>query len=56
VESILGIRALVDDNTRLGWRATVVFHGLSGITLDALEHGSDEPVMAVARGVMSTAR
>ena len=41
--------ALVDGNTRLGWLATVVFHGLNDMTLEAPDDGTYELVMAVAR-------
>lgn len=38
------------DRRRLGWLATVVFHGLSGVTLDAPDDADAyELVMAVAR-------
>ncbi len=43
LESIVGNHRLVDGNKWLGWLATVVFGGLSGVTLDGPEDDAFEP-------------
>lgn len=48
--SIVGNRALVDGNKRLGWLAVVVFYGLNDVTLNAPDDAAYELVMSVARG------
>lgn len=50
LESLVGNRALVDGNNRLGWLAVVVFYGVNGIDLDAPDDDAFSVVMSVAEG------
>ena len=50
LESLTRNHALVDGNKRLGWLATAVFYGLTGIHLDAPEDDAYELVIAVSTG------
>ena len=50
LESLVGNRALVDGNKRLGWLLVVVFYGLNGIGLDAPDDHACDLVIAVACG------
>lgn len=50
LESLVGNHALVDGNKRLGWLSLVVFHGLNGIDLDALDDDAYDLVIAAASG------
>jgi death on curing protein len=50
LESIVGNHALVDGNKRLGWLAVVVFYGLNGIVLEAVDDEAYDLVIAVASG------
>ena len=50
LDSIVRNHALVDGNKRLGWLATVVFHGLNGVTLDAPDDHAYDLVIAIASG------
>lgn len=53
LDSLVGNRALVDGNKRLGWLAVVVFYGLNDVELDAPDDAAYELVMAVARRELS---
>lgn len=50
LDSLVRNHALVDGNKRLGWLSTVVFYGLNGITLDAVDDDAYSLVVRVARG------
>lgn len=50
LESLVRNHALVDGNKRIGWLSTVVFYGLNGITLDAVEDDAYDLVIAIASG------
>ncbi len=50
LESLVGNHALVDGNKRLGWLSLVVFYGLNGIDLDAVDDDASALVIAVAGG------
>lgn len=50
LESIVGNRALVDGNKRLGWLAVVIFYGLNGIDLDSPDDDALTLAMSVAKG------
>ena len=50
LESVVRNRALVDGDKRLGWLAVVVFYGLNGVTLDALDDDAYDLVIALATG------
>ena len=49
LDSLVGHRALVDGNERLGWLAVVVLYGLNDVDLDAPDDPAYELVMSVAR-------
>lgn len=53
LDSLVGNRALVDGNKRLGWLAIVVFYGLIDVDLDAPDDPAFELVMTVARRELS---
>ncbi len=53
LDSLVGNRALVDGNKRLGWLAVVVLYGLNDVDLDAPDDPAYELVMSVARGELS---
>lgn len=50
LESLVGTRALVDGNKRLGWLAVVVFYALNDVDLDAPDDDAYELVVSVAGG------
>ena len=49
LDSVVRNHALVEGKKSLGWLATVVFYGLTDITLDAPDDDAYELVMALAR-------
>ena len=53
LESLVGNRALVDGNKRLGWLAVVVFYGLNDLALDVPDDDAYDLVIAVASGAVS---
>ncbi|MBK8447178.1 MAG: Fic family protein [Micropruina sp.] len=50
LESLVRNHALVDGNRRIGWLSTVVFYGLNGITLDAVDDDAYDLAIAIASG------
>ena len=53
LDSLVGNRALVDGNKRLGWLAVVVLYGLNEVALDAPDDPAYDLVMSVARRELS---
>ena len=53
LESLVGNRALVDGNKRLGWLSVAVFYGSNGVALDAPDDPAYELVVAVASGQLT---
>lgn len=56
LESIVRNHPLVDGNKRLGWLSTVVFLGLNGIELDALDDAAYNVVIGLAAGSIDHTR
>lgn len=50
LHSVVGNRALVDGNKRLGWLSVFVFYRLNDVTLEAPDDEAYELVLAVAAG------
>lgn len=50
LDSLVRNHALVDGNKRLGWLSTVVFYGLNGINLDAVDDDAYALVVEIASG------
>ncbi len=50
LESLVRNQPLLDGNKRLGWLATVVFYGLSGLQLDAPDDAAYDLLLALAAG------
>ncbi|MGV8910751.1 MAG: type II toxin-antitoxin system death-on-curing family toxin, partial [Propionicimonas sp.] len=48
LESLVRNHALIDDNLRIGWLATVVFYGLNNVELDAPDDDAYDLVIAIA--------
>lgn len=53
LESLVRNHGLVDGNKRLGWLAVVVFYGLNGVQLEAVDDDAYDLVIAVSSGQMS---
>jgi death-on-curing protein len=53
LESLVRNHALIDGNKRIGWLATVVFHGLNNIELEAPDDDAYDLVIAIASGAAS---
>jgi death-on-curing protein len=53
LESLVRNHALIDDNKRIGWLATVVFYGLNNIELEAPDDDAFNLVIAIASGAIT---
>jgi death-on-curing protein len=53
LESLVRNHALIDGNTRIGWLATVVFHGLNDIELETPDDDAYDLVIAIASSAIT---